>query len=67
MGTIIFDKNGECVKVGTVMYNPFFGDYWKVINEDNVLLVELLDGRYKTELDDVIDTFIVAQNYIQKR
>lgn len=66
------DVNGKDIKAGDLLFNPFWGDYWRVYydSDEKLWIASLLandynhGGNYETDLDDVNDTFEIVENGI---
>ena len=58
---IYADRYGHVVELNTVLYNPFCGEFWKVIESDHHLKAMHMVNNYMVELDDIINTFIVVK------
>lgn len=58
---IYTDKYGHTIGLNTLLYNPFCGEFWKVIEDDHRLKAAHIVNNYIVELDDIINTFIVAK------
>ena len=54
------DTKGNKIYYRTILYNPFFGDFWFVIKKDNEWLAQLFNKDYSVEIEAIVDSFLVC-------